>query len=215
MLTLFVISLLPKGLTYLLRRRRPASSDEVTSPPASSPEDLLSSPPGAVFSITAEEYKHHLDLYKFGLEFAFKAITIFFAIIAGILTLILRPSQEMAVPVQAIDDLNNPFKRAFLVTSFLVNIAMILGFDLCTYLWMCLSRQVNRGASWITISRASLQGKSEAGWNELVASLYSPSLTFMLTITTALFIVFAILLGRIMAYHGVWFCDGCNLNFLA
>jgi hypothetical protein len=94
----------------------------------------------------------------------------------------------------------NPVKSALLITSFLVNIAMILGFGLTAYLWSRLSRRVRGDEKW-----SALRGKSDIGWSELTVRLYSPSLTMILAITTTLFTVFSILLGKIMATSGVLF----------
>jgi hypothetical protein len=140
-----------------------------------------------------EEYKRHIELYKFGLVFAFKAITIFFLLVSAVLTLGLAPGKEQTASSDLV-------RRMLLITSFLVNIAMIVGFDLATYLWLRLSLLVNGQITWRGISR-----KPDITWNELVVRLYSPSLTLMLAITTTLFIIFSFLLSRIMARHHVWF----------
>jgi hypothetical protein len=152
-------------------------------------------------TLKPDDYKSHIDLYKFALEFAFKAITIFFAVVSGVLTLVLGYGTTP-------NSTYNPVKSALLITSFLVNLAMILGFGLTTYLWSCLSRRIRGNKKWSAMRRR----KSNIGWHEFTVRLYSPSLTMILAITTTLFIVFSILLGRIMAASGVLFCDGCSLR---
>jgi multisubunit Na+/H+ antiporter MnhC subunit len=153
-----------------------------------------------MLTLKPDEYRSHIALYKFALGFAFKAITIFFLLVSGVLTLGLGPDLKP-------DNSYNPVRSALLITSFLVNIAMILGFGVTTYLWSRLSRKVRGKVRWSTLCE-----KSDTTWNEFVVRLYSPSLTMILSITTALFIVFSILLGNIMAAYGVLFCDVCSLG---
>jgi hypothetical protein len=191
MLTLLLTSLLwvlSEGFSFLLELLskvcRPLSTEVTPRSPAITP--------------TREEYKRHIELYKFGLVFAFKAITIFFLLVSAVLTLGLAPGKEQTASSDIVT--SDLVRRMLLITSFLVNIAMIVGFDLATYLWLRLSLLVNGQIAWRGISR-----KPDITWNELVVRLYSPSLTLMLAITTTLFIIFSFLLSRIMARHHVWF----------
>jgi hypothetical protein len=197
MLSLLLTSLL-RWLTSLLRWLfnsfpRPSAKGEISSPP-SSPQEVWTSPPQDEFiSLTPEEYKSHIDLYKFALEFAFKAISIFLVIVGAMLTFGLASNKDGKDPDKLVTSI-------LLIATFLVNIAMIVGFDVSTYLWICLSRRVNGRVKWRNVLR-------EPGltWNELVIRLYSPSLVLILFITTVLFTVFSILLGVIMARRDVWF----------
>lgn len=152
---------------------------------------------------TTDAYKSHIELYKFGLEYAFKAVTIFFLLASGVLTFGLS-SDKASTPPDVI------VRSVLLITSFLVNIAMIMGFALTAYLWIRLSRQVRRkggDVNWKTFCE-----NPKTTWYEFVIRLYSPSLSMMLVIVTVLFIIFSILLGNIMATHGVLFCDDCSLR---
>jgi hypothetical protein len=149
---------------------------------------------------TLEAYKSHIDLYKFGLEYAFKAITIFFLLAGGVLTFGLSPDKASTPP-------DGTVIQVLLITTFLVNIAMILGFALTAYLWICLSREVRRNGR--DVNRKTLCENTENSWYEFVVRLYSPSLSMMLVIVTILFIIFSILLGWVMAERDVWFCKDC------
>lgn len=154
---------------------------------------------GEVF-FTTDAHKSHIELYKFGLEYAFKAVTIFFLLASGVLTFGLSQDKASTPPDRTVI-------RVLLITSFLVNIAMILGFALTAYLWIRLSRQVRRNGGdvdWKTFCE-----NPKTTWYEFVIRLYSPSLSMMLIIVTVLFIIFSFLLGWVMAEHKVWFCKDC------
>jgi hypothetical protein len=153
---------------------------------------------------TLEAYKSHIDLYKFGLEYAFKAITIFFLLAGGVLTFGLSPDKASTPP-------DGTVIQVLLITTFLVNIAMILGFALTAYLWIRLSQQVRKNGG--DVNWKAFCEKPETTWYEFVVRLYSPSLGMMLVIVTILFIIFSILLGWVMAEHKVLFCASCLLRW--
>jgi hypothetical protein len=200
MLILGLTSLLNALLNLLSRIfRRSSAEGEITSPPTR-PEDFIHSAQEDAIALTPEEYKSHIELYKFALEFAFKAITIFFLLVSAVLTFGLTSGKEAKTSGDLVT-------RILLITSFLVNIAMIVGFEVSTYLWICLSRRVNGSVKW-----RNVLWEPSPTWNKLAVKLYSPSLTLILSITTMLFIVFSILLGKIMAHHKVWFCPDCWLG---
>jgi hypothetical protein len=182
---------------------QPDPPPETTRPPTPSSD----SPPECSIALTPEEYKFHIDLYKFCLEFSFKAITIFFTVVGGVLAFGLRTGQEP-------NEISVPFKRMLLVTSFLMSLAMIVGFGLSTVMWVSLWRQVKREMNWWSLLWSCLSRKDVCASDKsnLAVGIYSPSLTLILFITMILFIVFSILLGKLMAHYNVWFCPRCWLG---
>jgi hypothetical protein len=198
LLLLLLLILLLALLLIVLPEILPQSSAEGESAPSpDSPEEALPDSSPGVF-MTEEEYKSHIELYKFGLEYAFKAITIFFALVGGVLTFGLGSDG-------ASDISRNPVKSALLITAFLVTIAMTLGFGTTMYLWRRLSRQVNKR----NVKKGTVRDVNKVRWYEFVIRLYSPSLTLMLGITTFLFLIFSFLLGDIMVHSGIRFWPPC------
>lgn len=163
--------------------------------------------PKTLNSLTDEECKFHIELYKFCLEFTFKAITIFFTVVGGVFALALRSGQQLS-------ELSSPVRRILLVTPFLICLAMILGFGVSTIMWLSLWGQVNGKMQWRKLLWSLWKGNGNDAKSELhlAIGIYSPSLTLILVITTLIFSVFLILLRDLMASYDVWFCPECWLG---
>lgn len=168
---------------------------------------FFSPPPTTLNSLTDEECKFHIELYKFCLEFTFKAITIFFTVVGGVFALTLRSGQQLS-------DLSIPVRRIFLITPFLICLAMILGLGVSTIMWVSLWGQVNGKMQWWKLLWSFWRGEGNDAKSELhlAIAIYSPSLTFILFITMLIFSAFLILLRDLMADYEIWFCAHCWLG---
>jgi hypothetical protein len=129
-----------------------------------------------------EEYKQHLELYRFYLDITLKANVFFYAIAGVVLTVVFDPDKQ---------NLNPSIKEFFLVTLFIMSIALG-GVLLCgAVLWFILAFRINRA-----VKKAP---------REIAVKVppFIQLLTGVLLLLGGIFIVVAAYLYKIMKSNGI------------
>ncbi|HWW77682.1 MAG TPA: hypothetical protein VNZ44_19920 [Pyrinomonadaceae bacterium] len=132
--------------------RLPATPDAETSPPLTAERSPVSRLVGLVYTarhrdidLSWDEYKIHIDLYKFYLDLTLKAIVFFYAIGGTILTVIYGPAKSVAEGGPAAPALPPAYvQKIFVVTPFVIGCLLAASFIVGATLWGVLTHTLNR-----------------------------------------------------------------------
>lgn len=150
-------------------------------------------------SLKMVEFKIYVDLYKFFLRISLSVSVFFLSVVGGLLAIFSSAAQSQSGK-SLMDMLIPPAKLIFLATPFIISCVLTLAYGMGAWYW------------WFSTRRINQKIREKAMEVELITRPFFHLLTFLLVALTFIFVFVTVLLVRMMAHYGVWFCQSCALG---